>query len=417
MGDDKTEDDKKKQQHPFGRAALPSPPSQVPQKDRQQKPGLSKNQRLWSPEGGGPPESHREIAQPPREDGQYRGDSYSKTRDYPDHPVQSRFNDRPRRPENAGDGGQAPPRRRDDRPPRPDGGTSWPQPREDRQRDQRDRPDRPPQQAGSDRPPRPRIDEARRERKGQLPPDVVTGAHAVEALARHKPARVKEIFYWGRDPRLEARIRQLVDAKGLQLLHHPPPGIDPDAPNPQGIAVRVTEFAYADLDDLVPATGANDGTLILVLDSITDPHNLGAILRSAAFFDATAVILPQDRAAEVTSLVERIAEGGSATVPVVRVVNLARTLQLLRDRGVECVGTALDGAAGDIRDHRFAAATALVLGAEGGGIRPLVRKNCDILLSLVGSTTMQSLNVSAFAALSLTLARGMQWRPAAKKPV
>ncbi len=415
MGDD--EEDKKKRPHPFGRPALPSQQGQTPQKDKQFKPGLRRNERLWSPESGGPPPAHREIGQPRRDDDESHGDSSSQTRDYPDRPVQSRFNDRPRRPEGAADGGHAAPRRHDDRPQRPSGAAPWQAERDNRQHDQRDRPDRPAQRDVFDRPPRPRIDEARRERKGQLPPDVVTGAHAVEALARHKPARVKEIFYWGRDPRLEARIRQLVDAKGLQLLRHPPPGIDPDAPNPQGIAVRVTEFAYADLDDLVPATGANDGTLILVLDSITDPHNLGAILRSAAFFDATAVILPQDRAAEVTSLVERIAEGGTATVPVVRVVNLARTLQLLGDRGVECVGTALDGAAGDIRDHRFAPATAIVLGAEGGGIRPLVRKNCDILLSLVGSAHMQSLNVSAFAALSLTLARGMQWRPAVKKPV
>lgn len=283
MGDDKSENDKKKREHPFGRPSVPRQPDQTAQKDRQQKPSLSKNQRLWSPEGGGPPAAHREIGQPPRDAAQYRGDSSSQTTDYPERPVQSRFNDRPRRPESAGDGGQAPPRRRDDRPPRSDGGGSWQPQREDRQRDQHDRPDRPPQQPSFDRPPRPRIDEARRERKGQLPPDVVTGAHAVEALARHKPARVKEIFYWGRDPRLEARIRQLVDSKGLPLLRHPPPGIDPDAPNPQGIAVRVTEFAYADLDDLVPVTGANDGTLILVLDSITDPHNLGAILRSAAF--------------------------------------------------------------------------------------------------------------------------------------
>ena len=176
--------------------------------------------------------------------------------------------------------------------------------------------------------------------------------------------------------------------------------------------MRVTPFRYADLDSLVPVQGARPGTLVLVLDSITDPRNLGAILRSAAFFEATCVVLPTDRAAEVTPLVERIAEGGSAAVPVVQVVNLSRTLQSLRDRGVQCVGTVLDGAEGDLRRHPWTSATALVLGAEGPGIRPLVRKSCDVLLSLAGPEAMPSLNVSAFATLALALARGVTPTPA-----
>jgi 23S rRNA (guanosine2251-2'-O)-methyltransferase len=244
------------------------------------------------------------------------------------------------------------------------------------------------------------------DRAAPLPPDVITGAHAVESLVRYKPGRVKEIFAWAAEPRLMARLVDLASEKGLRLMREPPPGIDPAAPNPQGVAVRVTPFEYRDLDELVPVTGAKPGTLVLALDSITDPRNLGAILRSAAFFEATAVVMPQDRAAEVTSLVERVAEGGSAVVPVVRVVNLARTLKALAERGVEVVGTALDGATGDFRDHRFGTATALVLGAEGPGIRPLVRKSCDVILTLAGPQTMPSLNVSAFATLALASARG-----------
>ena len=238
-----------------------------------------------------------------------------------------------------------------------------------------------------------------------MPADVVTGAHAVEALARLQPGRVKEIYLWAADPRLEARVSAIAAEHDLRLLREPPLGVTGDPLNPQGIAARVTPFEYHDLDDLVPVTGALPGTLVVVLDSITDPRNLGAIVRSAAFFHATAVVVPQDRAAEVTSLVERVAEGGTAAVPIVRVVNLARTLKALRDRGVEVVGTALDGATGDIRDHAWSQATALVLGAEGQGIRPLVKKSCDVLVTLQGTDAMPSLNVSAFAALALLLAR------------
>lgn len=239
-----------------------------------------------------------------------------------------------------------------------------------------------------------------------LAPDVVTGAHAVEALARFQPERIREIHLWSQDPRLVARIEALAGANELRLVREPPAGVGPDDPNPQGIAARVAPFEYSDLDDIVPVTGAQDGMLLVVLDSITDPRNLGAILRSAAFFQATAVVLPTDRTAEVTALVERIAEGGSASVPVIQVVNLARTLKALRERGVEVVGTALDGATGDLRDHQWAGATAIVLGAEGVGIRPLVRKNCDVLLTLAGPEAMPSLNVAAFATLTLALARG-----------
>lgn len=241
-----------------------------------------------------------------------------------------------------------------------------------------------------------------------MPPDLVTGAHAVESLVQFKPSRVKEVYLWSGDPRLTARVVALAAESQLRVIREAPPGIDPASPNPQGVAVRVTEFEYADLDQLVPVSGARPGTLVVVLDSITDPRNLGAIVRSAAFFGATAIVLPQDRAAEMTPLVERISEGGSASVPVVRVVNLARTLKMLTDRGVEVVGTALDGTTGDIRDHAFGAATALVLGAEGVGIRPLVRKGCDVLLTMRGPAAMPSLNVAAFATLALALARGAQ---------
>ncbi len=239
----------------------------------------------------------------------------------------------------------------------------------------------------------------------------MTGQHAAVALLQGCPGRVREVVLWSRDPRLRAQVMQAAELAKVPVFERAPPPFD-DPANPQGVAVRVTEFAYTELDTIVPEAGCAPGTLLLVLDSITDPRNLGAILRSAAFFGAKAVILPQDRAAGVTSVVERIARGATASLPVIRVVNLARTLQLLQDRGVYVVGTGLEPGCGDLATHRFAAITAVVLGAEGTGVRPLVRKRCDEVLKLTGTSQMQSLNVSAFATLVLHVARSQLGWPA-----
>ena len=244
------------------------------------------------------------------------------------------------------------------------------------------------------------------------PPDWVTGQHAAVALLQDAPQRVREVVLWSRDPRVRAQVLQAAEKHKIAVFERPPPPFD-DPANPQGVAVRVTEFAYADLDAVVPEEGCPPGSIVLVLDSITDPRNLGAILRSAAFFGARGVILPQDRAAGITAVVERISRGATATLPVVRVVNLARTLELLRERGVFVVGTGLEPGCADLATHRFAAITAVVLGAEGTGVRPLVRKKCDEVLKLTGSPAMQSLNVSAFATLVLHTARGQLGWPAA----
>lgn len=251
------------------------------------------------------------------------------------------------------------------------------------------------------------------QRTGRVAPpnDLVTGIHAALALLEHKPQRVREVLLWSRDPRVQAQVRQAAAAARVPVIDKEVPAFDDDPGNPQGVALRVTEFAYADLDQVVPETGCPRGTLILVLDSITDPRNLGAILRSAAFFGVQAVIIPQDRAAGVTPLVERISRGATAIVPVVMVVNLARTLQILQDRQVFVVGTGLEPGCGNLATHKFDAVTALVLGAEGGGLRPLVRKRCDMIAKLSALGDMQSLNVSAFATLALHLARAQQPMP------
>lgn len=250
--------------------------------------------------------------------------------------------------------------------------------------------------------------------RGFAPPpaDVVTGIHPVLALLRGSPQRVREVLLWSADPRLQAQVREAVAAAKVLLRTVEPPPFDDDPANPQGVAARVTAFEYADLDVVVPPAGAAAGTVLLVLDSITDPRNLGAILRSAAFFGVQGVILPQDRAAGVTPLVERIARGATATLPVVQVVNLARTLEIIKDRGVFAFGTALEPSSSDLSKQRWPGAVALVLGAEGTGLRPLVRKRCDGVVKLAAIGDMQSLNVSAFATLALHVVRSHVAPPA-----
>lgn len=253
---------------------------------------------------------------------------------------------------------------------------------------------------------------------GEPPRDAIVGLHAALAILQFAPKRVTDVYLWNDDSRVVARVQEAAERGGVRVQFQRPVWASGDARegSAQGVALRVTPFQYEDLDDIVPVEGAPDGTLLVCLDSITDPRNLGAILRSAAFFGATAVILPQDRSAEVTPLVERVAEGGSVAVPVIQVVNLARTLQQLQDRGVEVVGTALDHVSGDLRDHRFGRATALVFGSEGDGMRPLVRKRCDVVVHSRSATdAVQSLNVSAFATLALGLARAQMDAAAAPK--
>ncbi len=244
----------------------------------------------------------------------------------------------------------------------------------------------------------------------------MTGIHAVLALLERAPRRVVQVLLWSSDPRVEAQVQAAAQVARIAVARRDPPAFE-DPGNPQGVAVQVTEFPYADLDVVAPPAGCPAGAIYLVLDSITDPRNLGAILRSAAFFGVQAVIIPQDRAAGVTPVVERISRGATATVPVVRVVNLARTLEILQQRGVFVVGTGLEPSSVELADYAFASITALVLGSEGGGLRPLVRRRCDEIVRLSGSSDMQSLNVSAFATLALHLARAQAGRRGARGSV
>ncbi len=169
----------------------------------------------------------------------------------------------------------------------------------------------------------------------------------------------------------------------------------------QGIALEVEPFIYADLDDLL-ATITQSGTagFLLVLDGIQDPHNLGALIRSAACAGVNGVIIPKDRACGVTAGAEKASAGAIETIPVAMVTNVAQTLETMKKSGYWVYG--LEGESStSLYDVKFSGNTVLVVGGEGEGIRPLVRKQCDVLMSIPQYGGVNSLNASVAGGIAM----------------
>ncbi|PJB41977.1 MAG: 23S rRNA (guanosine(2251)-2'-O)-methyltransferase RlmB [Deltaproteobacteria bacterium CG_4_9_14_3_um_filter_63_12] len=163
--------------------------------------------------------------------------------------------------------------------------------------------------------------------------------------------------------------------------------------NHQGVALRTNPFEYTDeLDILASCKGLEHATL-LVLDGVQDPHNFGALLRSAAAFGIKGVIIPRDRAAQVTPTVMRIAAGAAFHMPIARVTNLARFLDLAKEAGFWLYGAAADGAV-SLPKVQMKGHIALLMGAEDKGLRRLSRERCDVLVSIPIESTTESLNVA-----------------------
>lgn len=191
-----------------------------------------------------------------------------------------------------------------------------------------------------------------------------------------------------RRPRIEAADRAAID----RLL---PPGAVH-----QGVALAVEPLPVPDLDDLLDCLPAGAPATLVLLDQVTDPHNIGAVLRSAAAFGAAAVVLPDRHAPPVTGTLAKSASGAVEVVPLVRVVNLARTIAELQEAGFLCLGLAEEGQT-ELAAERPAERVAIALGAEGDGLRRLTRERCDRLVRLPTRPPIGSLNVSNAAAVAL----------------
>lgn len=230
----------------------------------------------------------------------------------------------------------------------------------------------------------------------------IVGINPVEGALANDPSRVREILV--EQGTHNPRVAELAnEAKRLGVRVHPRPRAMLDKVSGharhQGIAanyeVPVAKSEH-DLADLL----ATDNALFLVLDGVTDPHNLGACLRSAAAAGATAVIVPKDRAVGITPVVRRASAGAVDRLPLVEVTNLARTLREIKDAGVWLTGLAGEAEA-SLYDVDLKGKVALVMGGEGEGMRRLTREACDHLARIPMPGSMESLNVSVATGVAL----------------
>jgi 23S rRNA (guanosine2251-2'-O)-methyltransferase len=233
----------------------------------------------------------------------------------------------------------------------------------------------------------------------------VYGLHAVSAALERAPERVLEL--WIAQPReTEARVRELKERAQLAGVHiH---AASPDALLKlvgdvvhQGAVAAMRPLKAWDEHDLVDLLDRlHVDPLLLILDGVTDPHNLGACLRTADAAGAHAVIIPKDRAATLDGVARKVAAGAAEFIPVASVTNLARTLEALKQRGIWIVGTEGE-AAQSLYSADFKRPLGLVLGAEGSGMRRLTREKCDFLVRIPMAGHMESLNVSVAAGIAL----------------
>ncbi len=237
-----------------------------------------------------------------------------------------------------------------------------------------------------------------------MPRSLLVGIHAVRAALKHGASRIVSVQYDAR--RRDRRLRELLQAverAGLKPMVADRALLDrlSDGANHQGVVAEATIPAALDekaLDRLLEKASV---PLLLVLDGVTDPHNLGACLRSADGAGVDAVIAPRDRSCGLTPVACRVASGAAETVPFVQVTNLVRTLRRLQDRQhVFVVGLAGD-AAQALHGSDLTGPLALVMGSEGEGLRRLTREACDLLLRLPMAGQVESLNVSVAAGVCL----------------
>jgi 23S rRNA (guanosine2251-2'-O)-methyltransferase len=234
--------------------------------------------------------------------------------------------------------------------------------------------------------------------------EMIYGIHAVQALLERDPQRFLEVFVMkGREDRrlmpliaeleqmgivIQVANRQWLDEKVEGAVH-------------QGIIARVREGRQYQENDLpVLLENLEQPPFLLILDGVTDPHNLGACLRSADAAGVHAVIVPRDRSAQLNATAKKVACGAAETVPLIRVTNLARTMRFLQEQNVWIVGTAGE-ADHNLYQSKMTGPMALVMGAEGDGMRRLTREHCDELISIPMAGSVSSLNVSVATGICL----------------
>src|SRR3954447_26739077 len=237
-------------------------------------------------------------------------------------------------------------------------------------------------------------------------PGLLFGLHPVAAAWTNPERRVHRLL--ATEAALAGLATALEQAKAAKIERPAPTLVErtdldrllPPGAVHQGLVLDAAPLPEVDLGDIIRQGTLKDSDVIVLLDQVTDPHNVGAILRSAAAFGASAVVLPDRNAPELTGTLAKSASGAAEVVPLVRVVNLSRSLTELREAGYLCVGLDESGSR-TLAQMTFQSRVALVLGAEGSGLRRLTMERCDEIARLPTSGPIGSLNVSNAAAVAL----------------
>lgn len=233
--------------------------------------------------------------------------------------------------------------------------------------------------------------------------EIIYGIHAVQALLENAPQRFQEVFILkGREDKRLMPLIQALEAQGVVIQVANRQWLDDKAEGAvhQGIIARVKPGRQYQENDLPDLLAEHERPFLLILDGVTDPHNLGACLRSADAAGVHAIIVPKDRSAQLNATAKKVACGAAENVPLIRVTNLARTMRLLQEANVWIVGTAGE-ATHTLFQSKFNGPIALVMGAEGEGMRRLTREHCDELISIPMAGTVSSLNVSVATGVCL----------------
>ena len=238
--------------------------------------------------------------------------------------------------------------------------------------------------------------------------ELVFGYHATESLIRQRPGHIQTLMVQAdrNDKRMQA-LNDLAQSQGVAITRCAKSDLDAvTSERHQGVIARLQQGASYEAagqtseSDLMAMVVSAERPLLLILDGVTDPHNLGACLRSADAAGVTAVVFPKDKSADVNDVARKVASGAAETVPWVRVTNLARTMEHLKQAGVWIIG-----ASGEVpetlHDQDLTVSCALVLGSEGSGMRRLTRESCDFMVSLPMAGAVSSLNVSVAAGICL----------------
>lgn len=248
---------------------------------------------------------------------------------------------------------------------------------------------------------RPMDAEERRPARGPIDENMLAGKNAVREALRSDLSVNKVWLAEGIEPNYVADIIDLCKSKGVPYHTMDRKKLDEMAgPDNRGVACEVAAAPYAEIEDMLAlAKERGEEPLLVILDDVEDPHNLGAIIRTALCVGAHGVIIPRRRAASLNATVARTSAGASAHLPVARVGNIAQTIKQLQNMGIWVAAVDMDGRS--IWKTRMAGALALVLGSEGKGVSQLVKSRCDFCVGIPMTGPVSSLNVSAAAAVAL----------------